>query len=71
MDFFGIFSEFNWASKPVLCGLGGFSKNMCLVFKMLWLVVVSIIWKEGNRRIFQHKDEHILSMGEQVKLLVF
>ena len=27
------------------CGLGGFSKNTSLVFKMLWLTVVSIIWK--------------------------
>jgi len=53
------------------CSLGGFSKKMCLVFKMLWLAVVSIIWKERNRRIFQHKEEHILSMDEQVKLLVF
>jgi len=39
--------------------------------KMLWLMVVSIVWKVRNRRIFQHKEEHITSMGEHVKLLVY
>ena len=53
------------------CGLRGFSKNICLTFKMIWLADVYVIWKERNMCIFQHEEETIHSIIEQVKIIVF
>jgi len=51
--------------------LGGFSKHARLTFNIIWLSITCVIWNEGKRRIFQHKDEDIHSLGEKVKLNVF
>jgi len=40
-------------------------------FNIIWLVGAWIIWKEKNKRIFQQKEENILSLDEYVKLHVF
>jgi len=40
-------------------GLGGFSKNSCLAFNIIWTPVLFVICKERNGRIFQHKSDLI------------
>jgi len=52
-------------------GLGGYSKNARLTHNIIWISMVWVIWKEENRRIFQHKDEHLQYLTEQVKFQSF
>lgn len=48
--------------------LGGYSKNVQVAFNIVCLSVVCVIWKVENRRIFQHKDDLLESLSENVKL---
>jgi hypothetical protein len=52
-------------------GLRGFSNKVRYSLNMIWNVVVWVIWKEWNRRIFQNKEENIQTLCERVMLLFF
>jgi len=46
----------------------GLFENVCLALNIIWLSVVWVIWKERNKCIIQHKEEHLQSLSEKVKL---
>lgn len=36
--------------------LGGFSKNICATFQLIWLTCMWVIWPERNARFFRRAD---------------
>jgi len=52
-------------------GLRGYSKNVPLALNIICLFVVWIIHKEINKRFFQHNEEYLQALSENVKLPSF
>ena len=52
-------------------GLRGYSKNVRLSLNIISLYVVWTIWMKKNIRFFRHKEYHLLSLSEKVKLHSF
>jgi len=39
--------------------LGGYLKNVWVPLNIIWLSAVRVIWTARNRKIFQHKEDHL------------
>ena len=48
--------------------LGGFSKNNCSAFHLIWLSCVWVIWLERNARVFHQTEASINQLLDKVKL---
>ena len=48
--------------------LGGFSKNNCSAFQLIWLSCVWVIWLERNACVFQQTEASITQLLDKVKL---
>jgi len=48
--------------------LGGFSKNNCSVFNLIWLSCVRVIWIERNAWVFHQTEALINQLLDKVNL---
>ena len=48
--------------------LGGFHKNIRLVFNLIWLACVWVVWSEINARVFRQQEDSLQTLLDKIKL---